>query len=209
MKFNLYILIAVIALLMLCGCASNYKTVYLNAMPYSASALDDSVFISMNASPMVMSSNFRYNNYLLNKNVSLLAVKVKNRTSHPILLNGNTISIKDGIDAKEMADLPSVAQTVHQAGAWYMLWSLLYVNIYTRHKDGSESVSPPIPVGAVIGLGNMATSYSADKKFRNDMFTNHLLGRTIDVNEEVTGYIAVKGILKNTVSIKYIENTTN
>ncbi len=186
------------------GCAVNYNTVRLETIGYTANASADSMDISCNSYPMLSARNNRYNAYLAKRDVTLLALKLKNNSTQPITLNDRNIAVMDGKNEAQKVDLPSVAATIHQPGILYMLWSILFINITRTNEDGTVSQSPPIPVGAVIGLGNTLTSYTADKKFHDQMTNNHLIGKTIQPNEEISGFVGIKGYFKNILSVKYI-----
>lgn len=210
MKFYYLCFMLILALALLSfGCATNYNNVPLNSMGYTATNTEDSVAVSCILNPLLMSGNFRYYKYVTRHNMSILAVKVKNNTNQPIQIDAGNLAIKDGIEDMPIVDLPTISKSIHQPGVLYLLWGLLWFTISKSETDSEGNITQssyiPIPIGLIIGLGNMATSFNSDKKFREQMTKENLIGKTVKPNEEINGFVGVLGVFKNSVRVQYIQ----
>jgi hypothetical protein len=193
-------------ILFFAGCARNYKLVNMETLSYQTNSFSDSIKVVCNASPMLETSNIRYQKYLTRLNITILAVKIQNLSNRPLPINASSIQLLNGGVPTDLLDPAIATKSIHQPGLLYLLWSLFYINVFETKTNGYGETETKriaiIPIGAAIGLGNAMASANADMKFHQQMASQSLINKTIQPGGEAIGFLATYGLYRGDLKIK-------
>ncbi|HMG91753.1 MAG TPA: hypothetical protein VK589_16960, partial [Chryseolinea sp.] len=136
------------------GCAGSYHPVRVKNLSYSSVTEDHGIEMQYKYDILREAGNKKYAKKELKKNIRLVAVEFTNNSDRPINFKED-IEIYSG-DRKIIPLEPAYAKKeLKQIAPLYLLWSLLWVTI-NKCDDHGDCSSTPLPVGAAIGIVNMA-----------------------------------------------------
>lgn len=100
---------------------------------------------------------------------------------------------------KYLLDDKQIYKPIKQNVATYLLYLLLTpvtLNTYGTNQDGQTENTSSTPIGLAIGPRitalNTITASSANKKFKTEIETYNLSGKTVKAGESITGLIGFK-----------------
>lgn len=188
MKVSFYPVALIALTSLVSGCASTYRPVSLNSLPSVATAPTEDVQINYKYDILGLAGNKKYAKKEAKKNIRVIGIEIKNATGRPITLRED-IDLYSG-NRKIFPLEPTFAkQQLKQIAPLYLLYSLIWVTIANCERDDCTII--PIPVGAIIGIGNMSVAASANKHLFEDLTRYDILDKVIEPGESVTGVICI------------------
>jgi len=171
------------------GCAGSYHPVRVKNLSYSSVTEDHGIEMQYKYDILREAGNKKYAKKELKKNIRLVAVEFTNNSDRPINFKED-IEIYSG-DRKIIPLEPAYAKKeLKQIAPLYLLWSLLWVTI-NKCDDHGDCSSTPLPVGAAIGIVNMAIAAGANKNLGEELVRYNLLDKTIEPGQTVNGIISI------------------
>ncbi len=182
------------ALVLLSNCASGYKTINPSTLNYISNSTDKGVVLEYKYELLEK----KYKKKEVAKGIRLVAVKITNNSNRDLTFGKDVkLTYDDGTGIYIMEN-EKVFKSLKQSAASY-LWYLLLtpMNFYTTKSDnGFQTQTSSTPVGLVVGPGlaggNMIAVGAANKKFKEDLFSNDIIGTIIKKGESVSGLIGVR-----------------
>ena len=183
-KFTCILLSAHIAVVFT-GCANGYKQ--LSKFNYTYDGVTNNELplkIEIARGAFSKSGNRRYDIRSNKSNTDMLAIKITNTSNESITLPEDGFQAYMGGGRINELSPDELKNVTKGAPGLFMIWSLLWVVIYSSSSDGASSVIP-IPVGAFIGLGNMLAAQSAN----NNLYVSYQLSRYKSMQLEPGGSV--------------------
>lgn len=183
--------------LLLAGCASSYKPVNWQGVNYRNSTLSPEVDFAYSRNSLRDSRNPRYDRKALATRVDIVAVKVQNKTDHPLSVKDDLTYFNGSKEVAPAEAAPAIAGIRQSPGMYWLYLMMAPANIYgsSTSCDGYDCHSSFvfIPVGLIIGpilAGiNGAVASSANANFRKEIQEHDLYGKTLAPGETATGYL--------------------
>lgn len=202
MKF-LKVLILVVSMSVLTGCASTYKTMNLNGLNYTSKSVRKDVLLEYKYE--VLSK--KYKKKELSKGVRLLAVKITNNSAKDLIFGSDIKLVYDDGTSPYIMGNESIYASLKQNTASYLLYLLLSpLQLMKTENIGTRIETKSTPIGLIIGpglaVGNMITSSSSNKKFQQDLLNHNINGMTIKVGKSISGLLGIRSDAYNAINIK-------
>jgi hypothetical protein len=202
MKF-LKVLILVVSMSVLTGCASTYKTMNLNGLNYTSKSVRKDVLLEYKYE--VLSK--KYKKKELSKGVRLLAVKITNNSAKDLIFGSDIKLVYDDGTSPYIMGNESIYASLKQNTASYLLYLLLSpLQLMKTENRGTRIETKSTPIGLIIGpglaVGNMITSSSSNKKFQQDLLNHNINGMTIKVGKSISGLLGIRSDAYNAINIK-------
>lgn len=188
-----------VGMVFLAGCASSYSTINPKQVNYGLTGSTDEINYSYKYNVLAEKGNRKYAKRETKYGVSVVALKIENTTSSPIVVNED---INFSIGGKEVAPLNSQAVTssIRQEGiGFYAFYGLLVLYLY----DGGTVTT--IPIGVPIGLGNIIVASSANKNFEKEFNDNNIVGKTIQPGETLYGLAGFRDIQYGNLEMEMVD----
>lgn len=181
------------------SCAKHYRAIAPQALTYSDVQSGDDIRYAWRYNVLAESGNKKYARKETKQAIQVLAVQISNTSAEEITVREHARFYIDDRLVLPMEPL-QVQQQIRQLGGLYMLWSLFWVYIITC--DSFDCSTIPLPVGVVIGIGNMAKAQRANKDFLHELTFNNILDKRIGPGETVTGLIGISSSSMKPIEIR-------
>jgi hypothetical protein len=202
MKF-LSLLIVVVSLPILTGCASTYKPMNLNGINYISKNVQKDILLEYKYELL----SKKYHKKELSKGVRLVAVKITNNSAKDLIFGSDIKLVFDDGTSPYIMENEILYTRLKQNTASY-LWYLLLapLQLVKTEMIGTRIETKSTPIGLIIGpglaLGNMITSSSANEKLEQDLLNHNINGTTIKAGKSISGLIGIRSDAYNTLNIK-------
>ncbi|MFZ6009788.1 MAG: hypothetical protein ACOYXT_05510 [Bacteroidota bacterium] len=183
--FNNKICIWLVACILM-GCASAYRPVMPNRISYKESFEDNGLKLQYRYNILKEAGNKKYAAKESRSGIRLVAVEFTNNSEQTVTF-GQNVGVFSG--NRELVPLKpeEVRREIRQVAGLYMIWSAFWIVI--NNCDNDDCTSIPLPVGALIGLGNMSAAKAANRNMLHDLRRYDLSGKTIGPGETVYGIL--------------------
>lgn len=196
-------LLALLCVLFLGSCASNYQLINPNTLSYASGSSDKSVSVDYKYNLLTG----RYAKRETNNNVRLIAVKIANNSGRDlhfgkdiklVYSNGNDVPLVDNV---------KLFDATKQHPAIYLLYLLLTPAKFTSSSNGVQTSSVPIgyALGPGIAGGNIAVSASANGKYKEELLKYDIAGTIIKNGTTVYGLVGINSNSFDTIKVKVVE----
>lgn len=199
----LRLLIVVVSLPILTGCASTYKTMNLNGLNYTSKSVQKDVLLEYKYELL----SKKYKKKELAKGIRLVAVKITNNSAKDLIFGSAIKLVFDDGTSPYIMENEILYTRLKQNTASY-LWYLLLSPLQLRKTEitGTRIETNSTPIGLLIGpglaLGNMITSSSANEKLKQDLLNYNINGTTIKAGKSISGLIGIRSDAYNAINIK-------
>ncbi len=189
MRFNIYLII--IVELLIVGCARPYKNININLIPFKDYTQENKISYSIRRGVMFNTRNYFFAKREIKNNVSLVAFKIANNTSLPIMTNdlrfscGATSSLVP-IGTQEFCNL------LKQKAGLYWLYAAGVV-VYPKPPIGSKKFIP-LPFGLPVAAVNFGIATKANKKLSSNLKLLDLNNRIIQPGDTLQGVLPFRGV---------------
>ncbi|GEO04965.1 hypothetical protein AAE02nite_26290 [Adhaeribacter aerolatus] len=205
MKHRLPILFVAVCLF-LSGCASSYKSINPQKVPFGFTENTDDVQFSYAYDVLSLKRNKKYVKKERKHGMRVVAVRITNNTNKALRLNEN-LKLIVGNNQTVPVSPSIVAQNIKQ-GTWiYLLYLPLNFTVgATTNTNNYGKVETTggttLPTGPVISLANILVASSANKNFREDLQQFNLLDKTIEPGQTVYGLITLHSLTSDPIKFK-------
>ncbi|MDX1461464.1 MAG: hypothetical protein R3359_00290 [Marinirhabdus sp.] len=197
-----------IALLMfilsLQSCASGYTVSDVSTRSYVSN--DSTAGVTLNYKYNILTK--KYAKKERKKEIKVLAVKIENH-SDTFYTVGRNLNVQNGSGFEySLLDSEMAFSTLKQKPATYLFYLLLTpLNLQTiENKNGFQEAKNIFPIGLILGPaitgGNMIVAGSANKKFKADLESNNVLGKTIKPGETLDGLLIINSATFESLRLK-------
>ncbi len=201
----LKILFSLTIITLLTSCAAGYKPVNpANTTYYSTNVIPEAT-ISYKHDIL----KGKYSRKEDRKNIRLVAVKITNTSTNDLVFGKDLLLTNEEGKTLSVLDPDSVYKSLKQLPGTHFLYLLLTpINFYTYDTDryGNQIVTSSTPIGYVIGpglsLGNFLVARKTNIKFKQHLSENYLDNRTIKPGETIHGFVGIKAIKKEILTLK-------
>lgn len=180
--------------LLVSSCASSFKSINPEKVPYSYTSKESSVQYSYAYDVLAMKGNRKYVKKERKHGLRVVAVKIVNTTDQTLRLNDNlklmvgnnqTVPVAPTISAKELKQGVSI----------YLLYLLLNFTIggtpTTTNGVTTTTGGTTIPSGPFIAGGNMIVAASANKNLKTELLRYNLVDKDIAPGQTVYGLVTL------------------
>ena len=185
-KKNLSLLLLTIYIM---GCASAYRPMVTRHASYLAASETGNILMEYRYEVLKESENKKYARKANDKGIQLVAVAITNDSQNEIVF-GEDVKLYANNEPITPLRPEAVKRQVRQVSGWYMFWGLFWIFISSCENGNCNVI--PLPIGLVIGLGNMAKAQKANRYFVEDMEHNSPMNKTIAPGETVYGLLPLK-----------------
>jgi len=182
------LLLATIVFGFLSGCASSYRPIMADRHTYPGVAENDLLELKYEYDVLMKAGNKKYAGKEEARNIRLVAVQFTNLSSRTVTFPDD-VEILAGDQRVTVLQPDEASRKLKQIAPLYMLWSVLWVVV--SKCDEQDCTSIPIPVGALIGLGNTIKAGNANKNLLMDLMHYNILNKVVAPGETVTGIISI------------------
>ena len=181
------------------SCAGSYNHISSYTSKITPTLEEDGLAYSFKYDLLSESGNKKYSQKANKKGIKLLAITVENNT-------GRSINFKNDVDLFVSNKLvfpmetQLIYETIKQPSPLYLLWGLLWVTFY--NCNNSDCNVTPIPIGLVIGVGNMIVANTSNTNLRLDLEENNIIDKEIPNGESFSGIIGLPIQRSEPISLK-------
>jgi hypothetical protein len=197
-------LIAGLSLLLLSGCASNYKSLTPDRTYYQSSSTDNGVEFSYKLGVLREHGNKKYAKREDKKAIRIASVRITNNGANDITIGKNVYFFSGNSEAYLIE--PSLLHKELKQGVPEYLLFLLLTPMTLNNGDDSTPIG--IAVGPGLAIGNMAAAGAANKKFLQELQKFDLVNKTIKPGETVYGLIGIRDTGYNPIFLKFRTDVT-
>ena len=181
----------VIILFLLPGCVSTYNLFNPTSLQYDAKSSSNNITLRYKHDVLKARGNKRYVKKEEKKHITIIAISITNDTEGPITF-GQNANFYQGNSKINLLETELIYASLKQPVAPYALY-LLLTPLNGYYYDGYTTTV--YPIGYLLGPG-LALTYSgiaisSNKKFKNDLMENNLIGKTVLPGETIYGVIGV------------------
>lgn len=126
----------------------------------------------------------------LKNGVKLIALKIENNTGRDILFKRD-VKIYMGEELVIPIEAKQMYNQLKQRPAPYLLWSFFWVILFVGNGHGEPPTAYPIPVGAIIGVTNMARAKLGNEGLMYELTKYNILSKEIKSGETVYGLMGI------------------
>lgn len=184
----------------------------MTTIPFKENRLENKISYSVRQGLMYNTRNFFYARKEQKKDVSLMAIKIINKSELPININDLQYSCGATIPIAPIRK-EDYYNSVKQKAGLYWLYSAAFI-VYPKPavyrdingiqfnkpdnpkkliKNGKQYI--PIPVGLPIAAANYGIAYKANKKLKNDLEILDLTNKVIQPGDSILGILTFKGVV--------------
>lgn len=156
---------------------------------YNASSEGQGLIFEYKYGVLRDAGNKKYGRKAEDKGIEFVAVAITNDTDQPFNFTNDTDLYADDRLVTPL-EPEEVKKEVRQISGLYMLWGLFWLNI-TNCENGDCSFIP-LPIGLLIGFGNMGIAQKSNKNFVQDMKFHSLANKTIEPGQTVYGILPIR-----------------
>ncbi|MGB1042417.1 MAG: hypothetical protein ACPGU6_03415 [Tenacibaculum sp.] len=186
------------------SCASGYKTINPSTLNYLSTSVDKGVTLEYKYELL----DKKYKKKELAKGIRLVAIKLTNNTDRDLTFGKDVKLTYDDGTGLYIMENELVFKSLKQSATSY-LWYLLLtpLNLYTtENHNGFQTQTSSTPIGLVVGPGlaggNMIAVGAANKKFKEDLFSNNLNGTIIKKGATSSGLIGIRTDHSHSIKVK-------
>lgn len=190
--------LAILAGTIFTSCASSYKMISPENTWYQSSGINAEVDFSYKYDVLNERGNKKYAKKESKKYVKVVAVKIVNRSDQSFVF-GKDMKVYSNNNSRAILEPHEIHQELKQSTPVYLLYLLL---TFMQLNTGDSSTPIGLVVGPGITAGNMGVAASANAKFKRELESNFLNGRTIEAGETVYGLIGIIETGYNPLSLK-------
>lgn len=197
--------IAILALLaiMLQSCASNYG--FINPKIVSYGSKNTSNEIALEYQYDLLQKKYRKKER--KNDVRLVAIKITNLSDRDLVVGQDLkLVYENGTPLRTLETKAFYNETKQMAGMYllYMLLTPVKLNLSTTNGNGSNVESIPIGygLGPGLALGNLFVASSANGRYRKDLKTHQLMGRTIKKGTTEYGLVGIRSSNYDAIKFK-------
>ncbi len=208
MKFQAYTFLFSAILMSLMSCASSYRPIQPERMPYTNLTSNGDVALGYRYEVLGETRNKKYAKKELKNGVKVVAVSVTNNSAKPLTF-GTDLKLMSG-EKELLAMSPSSSfKALKQNTPIYLLYGLLtFVKLRIEKKKYSYVEVNEYRVGLVLGptitIGNLAVASGANKKFKTELISRDMWGKVIEPGKTVYGLVSLSGSGFEALSIKVV-----
>ncbi len=198
MKLIFYIVLS----FSLLSCAKSYHPIATNYLNFQNEQIEDDLLVSYHYGILKETGNHKYAKKEEAKNVKIVALKITNNSENDIVI-GKDKMVYSGKKTITLLKPEFVFKELKQNVPIYLLYLLLtpiQLNIT------NNAVTNSTPIGLIIGPAitglNVGIAASANRKFKAELFTHFLNGKTIPAGETITGLIGIAELGYNPLTLK-------
>lgn len=199
--------VLILCILLTFSCASTYKPVNLTSYAYDRSYLiKDSLQVSYQYNIQQLSGNRRYARKEKKRNMTSVAVKIKNLSASPVTLTRNTFQVYSENQAANIYSPVEYSKKVKQRVGLHLLHSLWGPWALSWKEDSNGETNFNfiyIPVGAIVGIGNSVRASNANKQNRATQEQNEIWNKRIDAGQTLYGLIAISAPMQDKLGFSY------
>ncbi len=186
----LRVILGVMAVVALSGCAATYKPIVPSKLQYEAKEGENFSF-AYRYGVLSFTGNKRYAKREPRKRINVVAVEIANNTGKSLKL-GENFTLYSGSNPIYPMDPVMVHKDLRQRLGLYLLYSLITFSTYeTDPYTGIQTTTATYPIGIPITVGNMVVAGSANKQFKAELMSGSLINREIKDGEIAYGLIGV------------------
>jgi hypothetical protein len=171
----------------LVGCATTYKPIHPPTLNYSPQVFTEGIGVSYVYEVLRDSRNKKYARQEARKGYKLVAVKITNGTTAPLILSENAKFFSGTKEVFPMSP-QAFSGAVRQQEIKFLWYILLN---FVSFEDGNKSIPVGLVLAPLLGAGNVWFAYSANNKMRKELEDYNLLDREIQQGETVHGLIGL------------------
>lgn len=188
------------------SCASGYKTINPNHLNYKSSSIDKGVTLEYKYDLL----NKKYRKKEVKNDVRLLAIKLTNNSNTNLTFGKDVKLVYENGSEVITLETERVFKILKQKPASYLWYLLLTPLQFTKTEtNGFNTKTSSTPIGLAIGPGiaggNMIVAGSANKKFKNDLFSYDIDGMEIKKGETVVGLVGIRTANYEAIKVKVTE----
>jgi hypothetical protein len=181
---------------MLCSCSSKYRPVMLQQFSYGDNQISGGIEISYAHNIQYTSDNRWYTRKEKKFGMIAVAVKVENNSDETIELSpANLKVLGSNGDARRLYTPLEYGEKVKQRTGRHLLHALYgpWIFVEQTGPGGSDTQIIPLPVGALIGIGNAVRASNANRINIETLDRNAIWNKRVDPGEIVYGTILMAG----------------
>lgn len=186
-----YHLVLFILILLIGSCARPYRKINMSSIPFKEFREENTMSYAIKQGVMYNMKNYSIARKEQKKNVSLVAVKIVNKSELPININDMQFTCGATIPITPIK-VDEYYNTLKQKAGLYWLYSAGVV-VYPRPPKGSKKFIP-LPFGLPIAAANFGIAYKANKKFKTDIQLLDLSNKVIQPFDSIVGILTFKNV---------------
>lgn len=207
-KFVCYILIGIF---LISGCARPYRKINMASIPFKEYREEPKISYSLRQGVLYNMKNYFFARREQKKNLSLVALKIVNKTELPVNVNDLEFTCGAVLPISRIG-IDEFYNCIKQKSALYWLYSAGFV-VYPKPavftdgagiqqnkpdnpkkfiKNGKQFI--PLPFGLPVAAANYAIAYKANKKMMLDFKLLDLSNRVIQPFDSIQGILTFKNI---------------
>lgn len=184
--------IVIFVLIILIGsCARPYRKINMSAIPFKEVRDDNTISYAIKQGVMYNMKNYHYARKEQKKNISLVALKIINKSDLPVNINDMQFTCGATIPITPVK-IDEYYNSLKQKAGLYWLYSAGVV-VYPRPPKGSKKFIP-LPFGLPIAAANFGIAKKANKKMLNDIQLLDLTNKVIQPHDSIQGILTFKNV---------------
>lgn len=189
MRFNIYLMMVVVLLIL--GCARPYKNININSIPFKDYTQGNKISYSIRRGVLFNTKNYFFAKREIKNNVSLVAFKISNNTSLPIMTNDLRFSCGATSSLAPMG-MQEFSNLLKQKAGLYWLYAAGVI-VYPRPPIGSKKFIP-LPFGLPVAAVNFGIATKANKKINSNLKLLDLSNKIIQPGDTLQGLLPFRGV---------------
>jgi len=206
------IIFLLIAILIISSCARPYRKINMTSIPFKENRVENKISYSVRQGLMYNTRNFFYAKKEQKKDLSLMAIKIINKSELPININDLQFSCGASVPIAPIRK-EDYYNAIKQKAGLYWLYSVGFMvypkpavtkdpvtGVQTNQpnnpkkfiKNGKQYI--PLPFGLPVAAANYGIAYRANKKLKNDLEYLDLANKVIQPGDSIFGILSFKGV---------------
>lgn len=201
-----------IAIIFVGGCARPYRKINMSAIPFKEYRQENKISYSLRQGVLYNLKNYYFARREQKKNMSLVAVKIVNKSELPVNINDLQFTCGAALPIQRVG-IDEYYNAIKQKSALYWLYAVGFAvypkpAVYTDPVSGTQvpkADNPkkfikngkqiiPLPFGLPVAAANYAIAYKANKKMMLDFKLLDLSNRVIQPFDSIQGILTFKNI---------------
>lgn len=198
--------IILFTLLVLCGCASGYRSIRPNSTFYQDSDNYSGLEFSYRMGVLSEHRNKKYAKREDKKGIRVVAVKLVNNTNRPLVV-GEDFRFYTGNSELVLIDPSIVHAELKQGVPIYLLYLLMSpIQLYTSDEQGNVRSTPiGLFLGPGIAFGNMLGAGAANQSFLRELLQFSVINKTIEPGNTLFGLIGIRDNGYNPIRLRFAD----
>ena len=203
---NLNVGLLLLIILFLNSCAGSYELIQPNNVNYKSNDQQEGLKLEYKYDLL----NKKYTKKETKRGIKLVAIKITNNTERDLIFGEDFNLVYGNGTGVDILEKNVIYLSLKQIPALHLLYFLLTpLRFSTSATNGNFTKENSTPIGYAIGpglaLGNMIVGSIANKKFREELLSNNLIGQTIKAGETKSGLIGIRTSSHDAIKIKFKE----